>query len=195
MFGRHINAVLGGASSGFAGVALATSDLAADVAQLRGMGSAIADPLEGERLRPDGRVVRWRTGRPVEPDPDLGLAFLIEHDTSAAEWTDAERARRAAETPARLVRLEVPVSAMSLATRRLHRDLGLAFRPSLAGGGARDTSLGSQILRLLPHGAAAMPTIVIRGGHQVRSLELLGLRWQIEPTASFSNAEPTGSTE
>src|SRR5215217_8663351 len=60
MFGRHINSVLATAPNGFAGVALATVDLAATVSQLHGMGSPIADPLDGERLRPDGRVVRWR---------------------------------------------------------------------------------------------------------------------------------------
>jgi catechol 2,3-dioxygenase-like lactoylglutathione lyase family enzyme len=186
MFGRHISSVLRGAPAGFAGVALATSDLAAGVAQLRGMGSAIADPLDGERLRSDGRVVRWRTGRLAAPDPDLGLAFLIEHDTSAAEWSDADRAERAADThplgtPARLARLVVPVSSTSRATQRLHRDLGLAFRPSLAGRGARDTSIGAQTLRLVPSIAGVLPTIVIRAGAEPRETTLLGCRWILEP--------------
>ncbi len=186
MFGRHINAVLSGSSAGFAGVALAADDLAADVAQLRALGSAIADPLDGERLRPDGRVVRWRTGRLNEPDPDLGLAFLIEHDTSAAEWTPAERSSRADEVhplggPVQLVRLEVPVTNMQRAMQRLHRDLGLAFRPSLAGAGARDTSVGGQILRLVPSAAGPKPTIILRGGHEPREATLLGCRWTVEP--------------
>jgi catechol 2,3-dioxygenase-like lactoylglutathione lyase family enzyme len=186
MFGRHINAVLSGSSAGFAGVALAADDLAADVARLRATGSVIADPLDGERLRPDGRIVRWRTGRLNEPDPDLGLAFLIDHDTSAAEWTPAERSSRAAEvhplgSTVQLVRLEVPVVNMQRAMQRLHRDLGLAFRPSLAGGGARDTSLGSQMLRLVPWAAYPMPTLVIRSGHEPREATLLGCRWIVEP--------------
>jgi hypothetical protein len=73
---------------------------------------------------------------------------------------------------------------MPIATRRLHRDLGLAFRPSLAGGGARDTSLGSQILRLLPPGAATIPTIAIRAGSKPHEATLLGCRWIMEPRAS-----------
>ena len=189
MFGLHINRLLDEGSGGFAGVALATTDLAADVAQLRDLGSAVSDPLGGERLRPDGRVVRWRTGRLAKPDPDLGLAFLIEHDTSAAEWTPGERSLRASEAhplggPVQLVRLEIPVANMQRAMQRLHRDLGLAFRPSLAGGGARDTSVGSQILRLVPAAPGAVPTIVLRGGASSPGANVLGCRWLVEPRAS-----------
>jgi hypothetical protein len=185
MFGRHINVLLA-SSGGFAGVALATADVQADVARLRDLGSAISDPLDGERLRPDGRFVRWRTARLQVPDPDLGLAFLIEHDTSAAEWTPAERALRATQPhplggPVRLERLEVPVANMQRAMQRLHRDLGLAFRPSLAGGGTRDTSIGSQLLRLMPAAAQAIPTIVMSGGSEPRSADVLGIHWQLQP--------------
>ncbi len=142
-WGRYIVGLLAsGASGAYAGTPLATADLAADVEGLRVLGSPVLDPVAGERTRADGRVVRWRTARLPEPDPDLGLAFLIEHDTSAAEWSDAERAARAEEGPERLARVELPVASTAPSTQRLHRDLGLAFRPSLAGGGARDTSLG-----------------------------------------------------
>ena len=84
-------------------------------------------------------------------------------------------------TAARLLRVEVPVASTAKATQRLHKDLGLAFRPSLAGGGARDTSLGSQILRLVPSLPGAIPTIVLRGGAEPRAETLLGCKWVVEP--------------
>ena len=186
LFGRHIVRLLDESEGGFAGLALATDDVARDVAVLRAQGSLIEEPIDGDRIRPDGRVVRWRTGRLPKPDPDLGLAFLIEHDTSAAEWTAAERTKRAAEVhpmgkPVRLLRLEVPVASTAKATQRLHRDLGLAFRPSLAGEGARDTSIGSQLLRLVPSLPGAMPPIVLGGATTSKSATLLGCRWLVEP--------------
>jgi len=173
------------AGGGYIGLALASDDLAADVERLRGQGSPISDPLAGERARPDGEIVRWRIGRLPEPDPDLGLAFLIEHDASAAEWRPSDRAARAAEahplgTPVRLLRAELAVSDLRVAQHRLLRDLGLQLRPSLAGGGAREASVGGQALRLLP-GAVAEPRVVLRGGSAERSVGLLGLRFELVP--------------
>jgi hypothetical protein len=186
-WGRHVAALLAGRSAAFAGMALTTGDLAADVSRLRAQGSPISDPVQGQRTRPDGREVRWRIGRLAAVDPELGLAFLIEHDSAAAEWTAAERATRGDEihpvgTPARLLRVELSVAQVARTTQRLHRDLGLAFRPSLAGGGARDTSVGSQVLRLVPRQSAA--TIAIRAGHERRELDLLGCHWVVEPAIS-----------
>jgi hypothetical protein len=177
------------AEGGYAGMALASDDLAADIARLRGLGSNVSDPITGERIRPDGDVVRWAIGRPPTPDPELGLVFLIEHDATAAEWRPADRAARAAEEhplggPASLVRVELPVADTARATMRLLRDLGLQFRPSLAGAGARDTSLGSsQTLRLLPANGPAVPrpTITIRAGSEARSEDYLGCRWDVSP--------------
>jgi hypothetical protein len=188
-WGRHILRLLSSADAALAGTPLSSDAVASDVALLHAQGSPIGDPAEGERVRPDGRAVNWLAARLPEPDPDLGLAFLIEHDTTAAEWTAAERAVRAEEGhplggPARLVRLDMPVTSMARATQRLHRDLGLAFRPSLAGGGARDTSLGRQTLRLVPSATGGQPTIVIRGGSLERQASLLGCRWVIEPWLS-----------
>lgn len=181
-WGAHISRLLGDAPAAYAGVAFATNDLAADVDRLRGMGSPISDPVAGQRARPDGDVVRWRIGRLPAPDPELGLMFLIEHDTSAAEWRPADRATRAAEqhpggTAGRLVRLELPVTDVRSTTLRLVRELGLQFRPSLAGRGARDTSLGAQTLRLSP--AAPVPTMTIRAGRQATNTVLLGCRWEL----------------
>ncbi len=159
---------------GYAGMALASDDLAADVARLRALGSPISDPVPGERLRSDGDVVRWAIGRLPAADPDLGLMFLIEHDTSAAEWGPADREVRAAQRhpaggPAALVRVELHATDVARASMWLLRELGLQFRPSLAGGGARDTSIGAQTLRLR---RGARSTVVIRAGTGERLVEL-----------------------
>lgn len=184
-WGAHMLARLA-AGGGYAGLALASDDLAGEVARLRELGSPISDPVPGQRLRSDGDVVRWSIGRLPAPDPELGLLFVIEHDSAAAEWRPSDRAERGSLThplggPASLVRVELPVADTARVTMRLLRDLGLQFRPSLAGAGARDTSLGSQTLRLAPAAAGASPTIVIRGGAEARGKELLGCRWEIIP--------------
>ncbi len=188
-WGGHILRLLASAEAAYAGMPLSSDEIAVDVALLRGQSSPIGDAADGQRMRPDGRAVKWRAARLPEPDPDLGLAFLIEHDTAAAEWTSAERGTRAEEShplggPARLARIDMPVGSTARATQRLHRDLGLAFRPSLAGSGARDTSLGEETLRLVPSVPGAVPTIVIRGGSLEREASLLGCQWIVEPAIS-----------
>ena len=184
-WGSHILQRLASAPAAHAGLALASDDLPADVNRLRGMGSPISDPIPGERVRPDGDIVRWRIARPPAPDLDLGLVILIEHDSDAAEWRPADRHARAAEThplgtPGRLVSVQLPVADMRAATMRLLRELGLQFRPSLAGRGARDTSIGQQTLRLA---AGGQPTIVVAAGAAERQLDLLGFRWNLVPAA------------
>ncbi len=152
---------------GLATYALACDDLAGTVARLRAAGSSIGGPIPGERVRPDGRAVRWRLAEPAALGP-AEPPFLIEHDGTAAEWTPAERAERAsaphpAGGPVRLVRLELPVADVHRTTMRYVRTLGLGFRPSLAGGGARDASVGEQTVRLrriarsMPAASAAPP--------------------------------------
>ena len=182
-WGRWIVTRLERQPTAYAGVVLVSNDLVADGRRLRQMGSPISEPVDGERVRPDGDVVRWRIARPPVPDPELGLTFLIEHDRAAAEWRPAERGAREVEAhplggPARLVRVELPVADTGRAAMRLLRELGLQFRPSLGGAGARDSSIGSQVLRLVRGG---QPLIVLRGGAASRSADLLGVRWEIVP--------------
>ena len=185
-WGRHLLRVLSAAPAGMAGVVVASTDLDADIALLRSRASPISEPAPGERVRLAGDVVRWRIGRLPEPDPDLGLTFLIEHDTGAAEWRAVDRAARASEAhplggPARLVRLELAVDSVHSTSLRLLRNFGLQFRPSLAGSGARDASVGSQTLRLLAARRDASATIVIRAGPRTRTVDLLGVRWEFVP--------------
>lgn len=178
---------------GLATYALATDDLAGDVTRLRAGGALLEGPIRGERTRPDGRVVRWTLAAP----PVLGPrhpGFLIEHDVTAAEWTPAERADRADEVhpaggPVRLEVVEVPVADVAAATMTQLRTLGLQFRPSLAGGGARDTAVGNQTLRLRPLDAGgSIPTIRLRVEGSLdparaaattseEAVGLLGCRW------------------
>jgi Glyoxalase-like domain len=175
------------AGGGFATWAIATDDVYADVARVRPGGSSLAEPRPDERQRDDGSVVRWRL---AAPDP-LGPGeppFLIEHDATAAEWAPADRAERAAQAerlggPIVLDALELPVDDPNVAGQRLARTVGLRFRPSLAGGGARDASIGRQIVRLRPRrGGAAAPAIRLRAAvADDRTVELFGCRWMVAP--------------
>ncbi len=185
-FGRQALAVLERSEVGYMGLVLASDDLVADQHRLAEIGSPLGVPEAGERLRPDGRTVRWWLAHAPAADPELGLLFLIEHDVTGAEWTPEDRQLRSTEIhplggPGRLLRVELPVHDMKSVTMRLHRDLGLAFRPSLAGAGAREASVGSQAFRLVRGGTGVLPTVVLRGGSTRRDVVALGCRWLIEP--------------
>jgi hypothetical protein len=115
----------------------------------------LAGPLDGERRRPDDRVVRWRLARPETVSPTA--PFLIEHDPAAAEWTPAERAARADERHpfggrARLVGVEVQTSSPASAAGRLRSLLAVAAEP--AGRGAVRVRLGAHEARFV----ASRPT-------------------------------------
>lgn len=174
------------AGGGLATFALASDGLATDLERLRDSGAAWEGPVAGERVRPDGRVVRWSLAAPPRLGPDEP-PFLIEHDLSATEWTPEERAARAAEVhplgaPVRLTTLEMPVAAADVARRSMSllRACDLRFRPSLAGGGARDATIGAQTLRLRPGSAGASPTVRLAApGVAARDVEALGLRFVV----------------
>lgn len=184
-WGRHISGLLDASPGAYAGLALASDDLDAEVSRLRAQGAPIGDPIAGERRRTDGEVVRWSIARPPDVDDELGLTFLIQHDPTAAEWRPADREARAEEVhplggPVRLARAELPVTDMRRSTMRVHRDLGVPFRPSLAGGGARDGTVGGQTLRLVRAAPGRPPTVVMRGGRETREADLCGCRFRIE---------------
>lgn len=155
---------------------------------LRSRGADLADPLPGERVRPDGAVVRWRLSAPRRLGPQ-DPPFLIEHDETSAEWTPADRAACATQRhpiggPVRLETLELPVNDVNVSIQRFARSVGLRFRPSLAGGGARDAVAGRQMVRLRPRrggSAAATIHVAVDAGVQPRSAELLGCRWVLRP--------------
>lgn len=61
----------------YGGFALASDELAADVAAMRARSLAIGDVLDGGRRRPDGQEVRWRLAFAEAPE----LPFLIQDVT------------------------------------------------------------------------------------------------------------------
>lgn len=179
------------AGGGLATFALVSDDLPADVDELRSSGSRLALPRSGERRRADGRTVRWQVSLPPRLGPSQ-VPFLIEHDPTGAEWTPEDRASRAVEEhpvgrQVRLAGVEVRVPAVAAVINEYLRDVGLRFRPSLSGGGARDASVGDHIIRLRPFqqgtsGGRAAATIRLRVPAVVpRIAELLGCHWLIEP--------------
>jgi len=180
------------AGGGFATWAAATHRLATEVTERRAQGSDLSDPVPGERVRPDGRIVRWT----LAAAPVLGAfepPFLIEHDVAAAEWSPAEQAERAAERhpiggSVRLETLEIPAPDVPGVSRRYLRTVGIGpFRPSLAGRGARDATVGPHMIRLVPSRAPGWPiaTLHLRTidptvatGTVLRDLDLLGCHWR-----------------
>ncbi len=66
-----------GRENRYAGFALDTNDIVADVHGIRARGLEIDDPMEGERTRPDGQKVAWRTAHFRNPS----LPFLIQDIT------------------------------------------------------------------------------------------------------------------
>jgi hypothetical protein len=172
------------AGGGLATWAIATDALDADLEHLRAAGSDLDDAVAGERRRPDGAIVRWR----FSAAPLLGpveAPFLIEHDPTSAEWTPADRALRSGDSFG-LEALELSVDNVQVTSQRMGRAVGLRFRPSLAGGGARDANLGDQIVRLRPRrGATSAAVIRLRGpGRDLRNVDLFGCRWVVDPPVS-----------
>jgi Glyoxalase-like domain len=179
---------------GFVTWAVASDDLDADVASLRTLGADYGDPLAGERLRADGEVVRWRLAIPSRLGPSEP-PFLIEHDPASAEWQPADRAARSAQMhpiggptgaigPVRLDVLELPTESIPATIQRMTRAVGLRFRPSLSGGGARDANIGSQTVRLRPsRGQAAGPSIHLASpAAKDRTVDAFGCRWVVRPS-------------
>jgi catechol 2,3-dioxygenase-like lactoylglutathione lyase family enzyme len=170
------------AGGGLATWAIATDAIDADVARLRETGSDLAQPIAGERVRPDRGVVRWRLSASPSLAPDAP-PFLIEHDPTSAEWTAADRAARGVGA-VRLSALEIAVHDVAGTTRRYLATLGLRFRPSLRGGGARDADIGRQIVRIRPRPRTAEPPTVVRltlPGREALQFDLLGCRWIVGP--------------
>ena len=175
------------AGGGFATWAVATDDIERDVADLNAAGAGLTEPIQGERTRQDGDVVRWRLSVPRELGPERP-PFLIEHDPASAEWTPADQAARAqvghpVGGTVRLSTLELPMTDMPGTIAALMRTVRIGpFRPSLAGRGARDAVVGSQTLRLRPQPPTAswpVSTLLLSvdGLAEPRDVGILGCRF------------------
>ncbi|MEO5940053.1 MAG: VOC family protein [Candidatus Limnocylindrales bacterium] len=111
----------------------------------------LSGPFDGERLRPDGRFVRWRLARPEAVSATA--PFLIEHDATGAEWTPDERVARADERHplggrVRLAGVELATSSPAVAAGRLRRLLAAAVEP--AGRGAVRVRFADHQARFVP---------------------------------------------
>jgi hypothetical protein len=164
-----------GAGGGSATWALATDDIASDVRTLQRAGSDLADPILGQRERPDGQVVRWR----LALAPHLGPTdppFLIEHDLTAAEWTHTERAARAA-APGRLLGIELAVPDAHAAAARLERTIGTDLRP-LGTPSMLEATIGEHFVRLFEADRMPRTRIAVSTRRPAEiTFELLGCAW------------------
>jgi hypothetical protein len=186
------------AGGGLATWAVATDDIDGDVRRLNEGGAFLAEPLAGERVRPDGGVVRWRLSVPRDLGPERP-PFLIEHDPTAAEWTPGDRGARATEVhPAgaavRLETLELAITDAPGTIAGLMRTVRIGpFRPSLAGGGTRDAVVGGQTLRLRPHRATmSMGTVPASAAAVTRAWPVATVHLRAESPAEPRNVTLLG---
>jgi len=147
-------AALDAGTPGLVTWAIATDDARRAVAVLRGVGSSIGDAQPGERVRPDGGVVRWQ----VAIAPPLAFErppFLIEHELGGPEWSDESRQARAAFIHpfggrARIVGLELAVARPADVAMEFASTIGVAFRPAPgAGPGELEALVGDHSIRLV----------------------------------------------
>lgn len=127
-------------------------------------------PADGERLRPDGRMIHWRLARPDVVTPTA--PFLIEHDPTAAEWTAPEReARQAEQHPiggrVRLASIEVETGSPAPAAGRLRSLLAVSVEP--AGRAGVRVRLGSQEVRIVAQRARPGPIVDVVADVPIRT--------------------------
>jgi catechol 2,3-dioxygenase-like lactoylglutathione lyase family enzyme len=113
------------AGGGIHAVVLASDDLEADVAAMRGRGIDVGDPVAGSRITPEGRLLRWRLAT-LGPGHGLPLAF-IQHLTPLS----ARRPAAAAHPNAvyMLERAYIVVDDAAAKAAECARILGLAQPP------------------------------------------------------------------
>jgi len=194
--GRPARAALGDGGE-LATWAIASDGLASDLERARAAGAAWIGPIDGERRRDDGRIVRWRLAHLGDVGPSL--PFLIEHDLAGAEWTAAERdaRRRAGNPPGAAIRLAALELEMS--DREADR-LFTAMRPfqraAAAGdpGAAADAArtgfrLGEQTVRIAEPGSNAPRATV----HLVAGAERVTRRWSIGTTSVVISGRSTSA--
>jgi catechol 2,3-dioxygenase-like lactoylglutathione lyase family enzyme len=173
---------------GLATWAVGTDDLSG---QLRWAAvGALTGPIDGERRRTDGQLVRWRLAYPQVLSATS--PFFIEHDRTAVEWTPEESRARAMETHpiggrVRLASLEIAAESTPAAAAGLRSLLATTAEPD--GRRAVRVGVGQHFVRLAPRvleGATAVielatDTPVRRRSARIGTCEvrLTGLRRQV----------------
>jgi hypothetical protein len=160
-FGQTVLAALEG-GGGLAMFAIAVDDLA-EALRWGPPDGGLTGPIDGLRVRADGRIVRWRLARPALVGPTAPV--VIEHDVTAAEWTPEERAARASATHplggrVRLAGIEVRTPSPAVAAAGLRRVLAVAVEP--AGRGAVRVRLAEHEVRFVverPRGTALVELV------------------------------------
>jgi hypothetical protein len=165
---------------------IAVDDLA-DALRWAPPDAGLLGPIDGERRRPDDRIVRWRLARPEAIGPVAPV--LIEHDTTAAEWTADERAARAAQTHplggrVRLSGLEIRTPSPAPAAGRLRSQLAVAVEP--AGRGAVRVRLAAHEVRLVARDddPAALVDLVADVPLRTRTIQVGDCRIRLRGTAA-----------
>ena len=201
-------AALDAGTPGLVTWAIATDDARRAAAVLRGAGSAIGDAQPGERVRPDGGVVRWHVAI-APPLASERPPFLIEHELGGPEWSDEARQARAAFIHpfggrARIVGLELAVSRPADVAMAFASTIGVAFRPAPgAGPGELEALVGDHSIRLVAgapapaSGAMAASGVVAASGAVAGSGHLAGtdpgLASESGPASGMGSASETGS--
>lgn len=113
------------AGGGIHSIALASDDLDADVAAMRGRGITVSDALPGSRTTPEGRTLRWKL---ATLDKTHGLPItLIQHLTPLAERRPAAAAH--ANAVFTLERAYIVVEDAEAKAAECARILGIAQPP------------------------------------------------------------------
>jgi hypothetical protein len=172
--GPTVRALDGG--GGLATWAIVTDDIVLEVAHLRAAGSDLGAPTTGKRRRADRSMVRWRIAIPSSLGPDRP-PFLIEHDATAAEWSAADRAARAAGR-GRLLGIELPVRDVIAVAAEIKATVGVEWRPREGSPITRGASVGDQFARLReePRPEPAIIHVAVQGG-AIDKFELLACTW------------------
>jgi catechol 2,3-dioxygenase-like lactoylglutathione lyase family enzyme len=163
-------ALLERAEGGLLGFALATDDITGDALRFREAGFAVAGPTPMERLRPDGRLLRWRLLVPRGGSWGRPLPFFIQWDIPDDERLSWEQPGRHANGAGSLVALALTVGDLERWTDVYARQMGLepAQRDTVAELGATRVRfrVGHTSLDLLAPDGPGPVADAVNDGHE-----------------------------
>lgn len=156
------------AGSGMLGFALATDDIEAEAQRLRSAGLEATGPLAMERMRPDGRVLKWRLLVPRGTSWGRWWPFLIQWDAPDDERLGWERPGTHPNGTHAVAGLAVIVPDLPAGVDLYQRQLGLTpiGQDAVAGIGARRASfqIGETRIDLLAPAAPGPITDAVNAG-------------------------------